>query len=680
MMTLSSSSRQHRKSMLPTPRLSSRIGSRRTTSGETSRIARRVPSPMLASPASFVSGTSMHSSVSHPAASRSLAPPEFGTLRACFPSRIPSPSVQPSLPMPEQSELEVSSPASTPRVEGGFAEAPYPTPPASVEAKHERINDQEKVESFARHQNTGARGLAPRARHLPRRRESTALTSFSRTENSTLGDATSHSIAHKKLAMTSSVIGKENRCPPVRARVIVPATPAVVVPPPPIQPTTATLIPSSEMSPRPLVIKKKPPHPLMASPGQGLQAKLAAESAVVVPPGIKALVGDLDRFATEWTGMFDELYASTGRNEGVLSNASTRIHPTLESEAPRASQGDDLGEQTSNLESGRMVGAGGTRPSPDCGKVGKTTAVLLTPSMSAASIGTIHASNLVRADGETVHFDVSAASLVRWQHRDNTMLKDAPAAADMVPGPPAKTSASKSDSPTDTSTADHHSQKALLRGMPQPITPRAPRFIPLLPEINQSPIISGPRLVEMTSAKTSAVLSNRKDEITKSLEPIPTPTHGPEATWSKAGSRPYAPSTMAPVAHLSSSPASITTSLFSISIPHTSSPLAHQRPHDSLPQRTATYPASGAGPMRSTSLRGLRAIFKRTSAGLANEQRQRAESLKELIGEPRVLSLGNVSISNLRDAGIPGGGTVPAGPMDEAKNSDELVRKTTVTW
>ncbi|KAH8987274.1 hypothetical protein EDB92DRAFT_1876143 [Lactarius akahatsu] len=403
----------------------------------------------------------------------------------------------------------------------------------------------------------------------------------------------------------------------------------------------------------------------MASPGQGLQAESAAELAVV-PPGIKALVGDLDRFATEWTGMFDEVYASAGRHEGVFSNASTRIHTTLESGAPSASQGDDLKEQTNNLESGRT--AGGTRPSPDSGKVGKMTAVPLTPSTSAASIGTVQASSLVRADGETVHFDVSAASLVRWQHRDNTMLKDAPAAADMVPGLPAKTSASKSDSPTDTSTADCHSQKALLRGVTQPITPRAPRFIPLLPEINQSPIISGPRLVEMTSA----VLSNSKDEVTKFLEPMPMPTHGPEVARRKAGSRPYAPSTTAPVAHLSSSPASITTSLFSISIPHTSSPLAHQRPHDSLPQRTATYPTSGAGPTRSTSLRGLRAIFKRTASG--------RKSLKELIGEPRVLSLGSVSISNLRDAGIPGGGTVSAGPMDEAKNSGELVRKTTVTW
>ncbi|KAH9019520.1 hypothetical protein EDB84DRAFT_1516861 [Lactarius hengduanensis] len=89
-------------------------------------------------------------------------------------------------------------------------------------------------------------------------------------------------------------------------------------------------------------------------------------------------------------------------------------------------------------------------------------------------------------------------------------------------------------------------------------------------------------------------------------------------------------------------------------------------PHRS---RTVTYPASAVGPTCSPSLRDLRAIFKRTSAGLANEQRQRAESLKELIGGP-----------NLRDAGIPGGGTVPTGLMDEAQNSGELVRETTVTW
>ncbi|KAI9435452.1 hypothetical protein H4582DRAFT_1969488 [Lactarius indigo] len=333
MMTLSSSSRQHRKSMLPTPRLSSRMGSRRTASGETSRIARRVPSPIPAAPASF---------------------------RSCFPSRIPSPSTQPPLPTPEQSEA--SSPANTPRAEGGPAEAPYPTPPASVETKHERINDQEG--------RTKVEFLPDRKQALPGMPSHTPLT-------------------HKKLAMTSSVIGKENRRPPARAR------------------------------------------------------------SHLVPPGMKALVGDLDRFAKEWTGMFDELHASAGRHGDVLSNASTRIHPILESEGH----------------------------SPDCGQVGEMTAVPLTPSASATSIRTIQASSLARADGETVHFD----------HRDNTILKDAPTVADMVPGLPANTSASKSDSPVDAPTVDRHSQKTFLRGVPQPITPRKPRFITLLPEVRVVP-------------------------------------------------------------------------------------------------------------------------------------------------------------------------------------------------
>ena len=191
-------------------------------------------------------------------------------------------------------------------------------------------------------------------------------------------------------------------------------------------------------------------------------------------------------------------------------------------------------------------------------------------------------------------------------------------------------------------------------------------------QINRSPIISGSHLVEMTSG----MLSNRKDSITKFLEQPPTPTHGTAETKSQrhASARTYPPS----MASLSSSPSPIAMSLVSVSIPHTSSPLAHKRLHDSPPQRHTSHTASDTQPTRSTSLRGLRAIFKRTSAGLTSGQRQRAESLKELIGEPRVLSLGSVSISNLRDAGIPGAGAVPAGLMDDAENSVELTPKTAV--
>jgi hypothetical protein len=482
-MTLSSTSRQHRKSMLPTPRLSSRLSSRRITTGETSRIARRVPSPMLAPPALVTNGLVMHSRVPHPAASRSLPPPEFGARRACSPSRIPSPSVQPSFLTPEQSET--SSSASTPHTE-----TPYPTPPASVETKPERF------ESFAHPQSTSMRGPPPPARHPSRHRESTALSSFSRTENNTPVIASSHAVVHKKqLAITHSVSGKENRRPPARTRVLVPAAPAVVVPPRPIQRTTVTHIPSSEIeiSPRPLVIKKKAPQSLVTGPGQGVQVKSTAESGAVAPAGMKALIGDLDRFAKEWTGMFDELYATAGRHGDVLANASTRIHPIVEAENPRTSQGNDLRDQTSNSES-----VGGTGRSSDSGgQVGEITGVPLTPSSSANSMSTIHAAS--STDGETVHFDVSAASLVRWQHRDNTMLKNAPTVVDMVsaqtsifikhrcysgcqaPEPGAIISASKSNSVTDT----RQSQKGILGSAPQPITPtRPPRFIPPLPEVS----------------------------------------------------------------------------------------------------------------------------------------------------------------------------------------------------
>ena len=412
--------------MLPIPRPSSRIGSRRITSGDTSRISRRIQSPMLAAPASLISGPSTHPRVPHPAASRILPPPEFSTRRACLPSRIPSPSIQTSCPTSEQSET--SSTASIPRTEGGSVEGPHPTPPASVETS---INDQEgcaKVESFAQHQNADAWGPpAPHARYPSRRRESTALTtnSFSRAENSTLGDATSHPVANEKPAMTSNVSGKENCRPPARVRVIVPAPLTVVVPSRPTRRSAVPLVPSSQMSPRPLLIEKKS---LMASPGQVLQAKSAAESSFV-QAGIKALIGELDHFAKEWTGMFDELHAGAGCHGGEVADASTHIQPIVESETPGTLQVDDLGGQTNNSENGRT--AGGIILSSDCREQAGEMTAQLTPSASlVSSIGSIQASS---TDGECDHFDVSAASLVRWQHRDNTMLKDAPTvAADLV--------------------------------------------------------------------------------------------------------------------------------------------------------------------------------------------------------------------------------------------------------
>jgi hypothetical protein len=83
-------------------------------------------------------------------------------------------------------------------------------------------------------------------------------------------------------------------------------------------------------------------------------------------------------------------------------------------------------------------------------------------------------------------------------------------------------------------------------------------------------------------------------------------------------------------------------------------------------------------PTRSPSLRGLRAIFKRTSAGLTGSHRQRTESLKERISEPRVLSLGSISISNLRDVGVVSGCAMPMGQEETTTNTGDLVRMTAV--
>ena len=99
------------------------------------------------------------------------------------------------------------------------------------------------------------------------------------------------------------------------------------------------------------------------------------------------------------------------------------------------------------------------------------------------------------------------------------------------------------------------------------------------------------------------------------------------------------------------------------------------RAHDFVAQRTINGASDAAVPTRSNSLRGLRAIFKRTSAGLTGSHRQRAESLKERIGEPRVLSLGSISISNLRDAGVASGCTLPIGKEETSRtNTSDLAR------
>jgi hypothetical protein len=187
----------------------------------------------------------------------------------------------------------------------------------------------------------------------------------------------------------------------------------------------------------------------------------------------------------------------------------------------------------------------------------------------------------------------------------------------------------------------------------------------LVLQINQSPIISGPHLGEMTPVGPS-----NRDELAKLPESRPITPHGADRmrrNGSTHHARIYSSATLSSV----SSPFSTITSLGSASNPYLSSPWVNLEGQEYSPQRIVSG-ASDAALTRSSSLRGLRAIFKRTSAGLTSGQRQRAESLKGLISEPRVLSLGSMSITNLRDAGVAGGG----GP----ETTGELARKTTVKW
>lgn len=149
---------------------------------------------------------------------------------------------------------------------------------------------------------------------------------------------------------------------------------------------------------------------------------------------------------------------------------------------------------------------------------------------------------------------------------------------------------------------------------------------------------------------TSVGSSNHKDELIKLPEShpmIPCGTDTARRNGIIRQARFYPPATLPSV---SSSPLSTIVSLSSALAPYSTSPWVNLRGPDSSPQLISH--ASDAAPTRSSSLRGLRAIFKRTSAGLTGSQRQRAESLKERISEPRVLNLGSVSITNLKDAGI----------------------------
>ena len=159
-----------------------------------------------------------------------------------------------------------------------------------------------------------------------------------------------HPVANKKLDMTISVSGNENRHPPVWTRVLqtLPIRGSCACGRQPNTSHTANYSHTSYRAKIPSPIGNKEERPHTASHGKVLQARSAAESSVA-PVEIKALTRDLGCFMKKWTDMLDELYASAGRHAGGLANPSSCIHPIIESENPGTPQVNDLGEQTCNI-------------------------------------------------------------------------------------------------------------------------------------------------------------------------------------------------------------------------------------------------------------------------------------------------------------------------------------------
>jgi hypothetical protein len=173
---------------------------------------------------------------------------------------------------------------------------------------------------------------------------------------------------------------------------------------------------------------------------------------------------------------------------------------------------------------------------------------------------------------------------------------------------------------------------------------------------------------------TSVVRSNRKDEATNLPQTTSTTPCGIDTARRKGilqHARCYSSAT---VPNVSSSPLSNVASPSAVSSPYSSSPWANLRANGFATQCPINVASDAPAPTRSSSLRGLCAIFKRTSAGLTGSHRQRAESLKELISEPRVLSLGSINISNLRDAGVTSGCDLPTGQEEGTTITGNLAR------
>jgi hypothetical protein len=453
-MTLSSTSRQQRKSMLPKPRPSSRVSARRVTSGDTtSRIARRVPSPLLAISCNNNSSITTQAVV-RAAADCNLPLPEAGLRGAGSPSRTRIPwsaqgqtrTSSDSCPPPDQSEASSSLMSRTPSPSPELKKraginVQYPTPPASAEIKHERfIKGQEGrglgrttvLIPAAQHQDTpvvAGVAAAPPARHPPRRPASvstilTLTNTFSCADNASPKDASGGSIPpqapltwKKSVLVSSNFSGKENRRPRMYTRVPPPpVASAPTIPQRCIRRTVVTQPPSPAASlretpppSRPLFIRKQ--VPLAAVGSFPVRSASGASGALpVVGPvsaGIQALIGDIDRFAKEWTEMFDGLSAIAEDPEDRLSklDASIRICPT--------SQPQDTGPLHAD------------NPAAAAGK-GTPRRLQPGPSGSTASVSTLQASTLAGTNAETVHFDVTPASLTRWQHRDKSLVKDTP--------------------------------------------------------------------------------------------------------------------------------------------------------------------------------------------------------------------------------------------------------------
>lgn len=412
-MALSSASRQHRKSMLPTPRLSARISSRRAASGDTSRIARRVPSPLLpvavATPQQHNGSTAQARGVPQPTAnSCHLSPPPATKLtsntrpHAGSQSRSGTPGLlgRTSCPMSEQSDVASRSLISIPCPEAKKAGAPHQAASLSAASSavapkdEQRLKAQEGRAVFAQHQEpetrnpaTTATAASARLQHRTARRPaSTAFASgFSRIENTSSGDGAGAgagplpSIARKKPSFTVSVSGKENRQPQLRTRVPAPpVTPLGVLALPSVPPprttrrTVAVVAQPSRVSfrantPRPLVVKKRTLLAPTAGPPRGdsrIRSAAAGTGAPLgFPTGIKTLMDDIDCFAKEWSEMFDEL--STGVNEPESRpsklDSFTRIRPIVELESTGTCQADgpcDGKNGCTNFFVGSAVGFG----------------------------------------------------------------------------------------------------------------------------------------------------------------------------------------------------------------------------------------------------------------------------------------------------------------------------------